>query len=68
MQSRRKSLIEAVTNVVVGYALAICTQTVVFPWFGFEPALADNMAIGAVFLIVSLGRSYLLRRLFERFR
>ncbi|WP_425471446.1 DUF7220 family protein [Shimia litoralis] len=68
MQSRRKSLIEAVTNVGVGYALAICTQIVVFPWFGFEPALADNMTIGAVFLIVSLGRSYLLRRLFERFR
>lgn len=68
MQSRRKSLIEAVTNVVVGYGLAICTQIVVFPWFGFEPDLADNMSIGAIFLIVSLARSYLLRRLFERVR
>ena len=33
MQSRRQSLIEAITNVVVGYALAVLTQIVVFPWF-----------------------------------
>ena len=30
-QSRAMSLIEAVANVVVGYALAIATQIVVFP-------------------------------------
>lgn len=68
MQSRRQSLIEAITNVAVGYALAVLTQIVVFPWFGLKVSLNDNLAIGAMFVIVSLLRSYALRRLFERWR
>lgn len=68
MQSWRQSLIEAVANVVVGYALAILTQIVVFPWFGLQVPFKDNLAIGAMFVMVSLLRSYALRRLFERWR
>lgn len=65
-QSRAMSLVEAATNVVVGYVLAVVTQVVVFPWFGLEAALGEHLAIGAAFVMVSLSRSYLLRRLFER--
>ncbi len=68
MQSRRQSLIEAITNVAVGYALAVLTQIVVFPWFGLKVSLNDNLAIGALFVMISLLRSYALRRLFERWR
>ncbi|WP_420587961.1 DUF7220 family protein [Marivita sp.] len=68
MQSRRQSLIEAITNVVVGYALAVLTQIVVFPWFGLKVSLNENLAIGAIFVIISLLRSYALRRLFEYWR
>ena len=68
MQSRRQSLIEAITNVVEGYALAVLTQIVVFPWFGLKVSLNDNLAIGAIFVIISLLRSYALRRLFEHWR
>ena len=67
-QSCTVSLIEAAANVVVGYVLAIATQIVVFPWFGIEAALSEHLAIGLIFLGVSLVRGYLLRRLFERFR
>jgi hypothetical protein len=63
-QSRKMSLIEAVTNVAVGYGLAVITQIIVFPWFGLEAALGEHMAIGMAFVAVSLARSYLLRRLF----
>lgn len=65
-QSRLLSLVEAATNVTVGYALAVVTQIVVFPWFGLHPSLGENFAIGAVFVSISLLRSYLLRRLFAR--
>ena len=68
MQSRRQSLIETITNVVVGYALAVLTQIVVFPWFGLKVSLNDNLAIGAIFVIILLLRSYALRRLFEHWR
>ena len=45
-QSRRMSLVEAVTNVAVGYALAVVTQIVVFPWFGVQASLGGNLALG----------------------
>jgi hypothetical protein len=67
-QSRRLSLLEALTNVVVGYALAVLTQMIVFPWFGLTASMQDNLAIGAAFVGVSLIRSYALRRVFERWR
>ncbi|TQE92800.1 MAG: hypothetical protein FKY71_19080, partial [Spiribacter salinus] len=67
-QSRTMSMVEAATNVVVGYVLAIVTQIVVFPWFGIEAALGEHLAIGLVFVVVSLARGYLLRRVFETWR
>ena len=65
-QSRRMSLIEAVANVVVGYALALVTQIVAFPWFGLNATVGENLAIGALFTAISLIRGYALRRLFTR--
>lgn len=66
-QSRRMSLSEAITNVAVGYALAVVTQMLVFPWFGLHASIGDNLALGLVFTAVSLMRGYTLRRLFTRF-
>lgn len=67
-QSRRMSLIEAVTNVAVGYVLAVVTQVMVFPWFGLHPSLGENLALGGIFTAISLIRGYSMRRLFERWR
>ena len=64
-QSRALSLAESAANVIVGYVLAVLTQIVLFPLFGWNPTLAQNMRIGLVFAGVSLARGYLLRRLFE---
>jgi hypothetical protein len=46
------SLIEAITNVALGYALAVVTQMLVFPWFGLHASLGDNLALGLVFTAV----------------
>ena len=67
-QSRRMSLLEAVANVAVGYAVAVATQFLVFPAFGLRVGFAENLGIGAIFTAVSLARSYALRRLFNRWR
>jgi len=67
-QSRAMSLVEAVTNVLVGYGVAVMTQVLVFPLFGLHATLRDNLTIGLVFTAVSLLRSYLLRRAFEAWR
>jgi len=58
------SFVEAVTNIVVGYGLAVLTQMVVFPLFGLDSSLRENLLIGGAFTVVSLFRSYALRRLF----
>lgn len=67
-QSRRMSLIEAITNVAVGYALAVAAQIMVFPWFGLDASFGENLALGGIFTAISLIRGYALRRLFERWR
>ena len=66
-QSRRMSLVESVANVAIGYGIALLTQLAVFPAFGCV-SLAQNAAIGAIFTVVSIVRSYCLRRVFERMR
>ena len=60
------SLVESLTNVLVGYGIAVATQGVVFPWFGLRTSLSDDLAIGGIFTVVSIIRSYMLRRVFER--
>ena len=67
-QSHRMSLIEAMAKVVVGFGLAIATQIDVFPLFGLQASLGDNLALGSVFTAISLARSFALRRLFEAIR
>lgn len=66
MQSRKRSAIEAAANVAIGYGVAVATQVAVFPLFGLHASLGENLAIGGVFTVVSLVRSYALRRLFNR--
>ena len=67
-QSRLMSLAESVANVIVGYGVAVVTQILIFPVFGLQTTLGQNLAMGGVFTIVSLARSFLLRRLFEAIR
>lgn len=67
-QSRVMSLAESLANVAVGYGLAVITQLLVFPHFGLHMTLAENLTIGAIFTVVSIGRSYCLRRMFEGLR
>ena len=67
-QSKRMSMIESLTNVAVGYGVAVTTQIMIFPMFGLEVPLADNLAIGAIFTGISTVRSYTLRRVFEEIR
>lgn len=67
-QSRTMSLLEAFANVVVGYGLAVTTQMLVFPLFGLQTTLAQNLKLGLVFTVVSIARSFTLRRVFEAIR
>lgn len=59
------SMVEAVANVAIGFGVALGTQFLVFPLFGIEIGADSHLALGGIFTVVSLVRSYALRRLFE---
>ena len=52
-QTRLMSLVESVANVIVGYGVAVVTQI---------------LKMGAIFTVVSIARSFALRRVFEAIR
>ena len=65
MQTKTQSLIESITNILIGYTVAILSQLAVFPLFDIIVPLSDNLMIGAFFTVISLGRSYLVRRYYN---
>jgi O-antigen/teichoic acid export membrane protein len=66
-QTRLGSLIEAGMNILIGFGVALASQMVVFPMVGIHGvSLATNLEIGAYFTAISLIRSYIIRRWFNR--
>jgi len=65
MQTRLQSFFESLANVALGYLVALGAQLLVFPWFGIVIPMSSNILIGIIFTLVSLVRSYFLRRLFN---
>jgi hypothetical protein len=65
-QSRAASMVEALTNVAIGYGVAVVAQLVILPAYGAVLSLQQNIEIGLWFTVVSVARSYVLRRLFDR--
>ena len=66
MQTKLQSLIESGINILIGYLVALVSQIVIFPFFGISVPLADNLLIGLWFTVISLIRSYVIRRYFNR--
>lgn len=66
MQTKTQSMIESISNVAIGYMVALASQLAIFPMFGIHIPLSDNIAIGAWFTVISIIRSYAVRRLFNR--
>lgn len=59
------SFTESLVNVAIGYGIAIAAQEVIFPLFGVHIPFRDNLTIGAMFTVISIVRSYCLRRVFN---
>lgn len=64
-QTRLGSLIESVINIAIGYIVALLSQLAIFPMFGIHIPFHDNLLIGAWFTLISLARSYIIRRWFN---
>lgn len=64
-QSKKHSLLESIINILIGYGIGVTAQILIFPLFGIKATLGENLKIGALFTVVSLARSYCLRRFFN---
>jgi len=60
------SLVEAKSNAVIGLLVSWLFTYFCLPWFGLEPSPLDATGITASYFVLSLGRSYVLRRFFNR--
>ena len=66
MQTKKQSLIESLTNVLIGYSTAFVSQLLIFPLFSISVTIGDNLLIGLYFTLISLVRSYVVRRYFNK--
>ncbi len=66
MQTRKQSFTESLVNILIGYFTALFSQILVFPLFNIYISIYDNLLIGFYFTAISLVRSYLVRRYFNK--
>lgn len=66
MQTRIQSFLESCVNVAIGYFVALAAQLLIFPLFGIHIGMSENLMIGAIFTVVSIARSYFVRRFFNK--
>jgi hypothetical protein len=64
-QTRLGSLIEALFNVVIGFAINMLANMLILPLVGFHITLGQNLFIGVLYTVVSVVRSYCVRRWFN---
>lgn len=64
-QTRLGSLIEAIINVVIGFAINFAANMLIFPLFGFHITARDNLLLGLIYTVISVARSYCIRRWFN---
>lgn len=68
-QTKLGSFAESLANIVVGFTINYVANLIILPLFGFSTLTAwTNFEIGLVFTIISLVRSYCLRRVFDRIK
>lgn len=66
MQSRLASLLESLANILIGYGIATYAQLFIFQAIGQPISLKTSAIVGAFMTLVSIVRSYTLRRIFNR--
>jgi hypothetical protein len=64
-QSRLMSLAESVINIIVGFGISLAAQTFFLPLLGVAVSFRQNLLFALIMTVISIARSYLLRRVFE---
>lgn len=62
--SKIKSFVESVFNIAVGLGISFSANLIILPIFGMPYNLVNFGLISVIFTVISLVRSYVLRRMF----
>ena len=68
MQSKKMSFIEITSSQVIALLVAWVTQVLVFPMFGIYISPQKGFFIVLIFALISMIRSYIVRRVFNKFK
>ena len=67
-QSKGMSAVEAAANTAIGFVLSWAVAVIVYPLCGIQAINGQTLLATLAFTVLSVVRSYALRRLFERLR
>lgn len=67
MQKRATSLFESLTNTFSGLLISFLIQLIIYPIMNIPVRIEQNIIITLVFTGASIGRGYIVRRIFNKF-
>jgi len=65
IQSKKHSVLESITNVIVGLIVSFLIQLWIYPLLKIPVTLNQNIIITLVFFLASFIRGYVVRRIFN---
>jgi len=64
-QTRLGSFIEAMVSMVIGFIINYTANMCFFPLFGMHISMSNNFYLGLIYTVISVVRSYAIRRFFN---
>lgn len=65
-QTKTKSFVESILNVSIGMIVNFLAQIISFPFFGINVTVQTNIKILALFTVLAIIRTFIVRRIFEK--
>ena len=66
-QTVKQSWIEIGVNTIVGFILSVGIQMIIYPLMDIPVTMGENISTTLIFMAVGITRSFLIRRVFNRF-
>ena len=66
MQSKRQSFYESLLNIFIGWLVSVISSAIILPLLGVDLPLEANLKASAFFTVISIIRTYAVRRYFNR--
>lgn len=67
-QTKVGSFVEAWANIIVGFSINWFANMTILPMFGFNISGGQAFGIGVIFTVISVVRSYFMRRAFNKIK